>query len=50
MIFLKWYSIVLTLICLLRSLYVSGKEDTNFLIVIVALLIEMPLIIYLILS
>ena len=50
MIFLKWYSIVLVLICLLHSLYNSGKEDINFLIVIVALLTEMPLIIYLILS
>lgn len=50
MIFLKWYSIILILICLLHSLYNFGKEDVNFLIVIVALLIEMPLIIYLILS
>ncbi len=47
---LKWYSIVLIISSLMRSLYVSGKEDENGLIVASALLLEMPVIIYLILS
>ena len=50
MTILKWYSIALVVLTTVHSLYTSGKENENILIVMTALILEMPILIYLILS
>lgn len=50
MIILKWYTLILIIACLIRSLYVAGKNNEEVWIVICAVLLEMPIIVYLILS
>ena len=50
MIILKWYTLVLIIATLIRSLYVAGKNNEEVWIVICAVLLEMPIIVYLILS
>lgn len=47
---LKWYATILVIISLIYDLYKAGKEEENILIVFGAVLLEMPVIIYLILS
>ena len=50
MIILKWYSIVLMIICFMHDLYKEGQDDAGFWLVMITILVELPLIIYLILS
>lgn len=47
---LKWYTLVLMIASLIRSLYVAGKNNEEVWIVICAVLLEMPMIVYIILS
>ena len=47
---LKWYATILIISSLIYNIYKAGKEEENILIVFGAVLLEMPMIVYLILS
>lgn len=46
----KWYTVIMMILSLISSLYRAGKNNEEWLIVILAVLLEMPMIIYVILS
>lgn len=47
---LKWYAIVIIVASFIRYLYKAGKDGEAFWIVMLAALLEMPIILYLIIS
>lgn len=47
---IKWYAIILISFSCIRAVHKSGKDGVNLWIVICACLLEIPIIIYLILS
>lgn len=47
---LKWYTVILMITSLINSLYRAGKDDEKWWIVMLAVLLEAPMIIYVILS
>lgn len=47
---LKWYTAILMISSLINSLYKAGKNDEEWWIVMLAVLLETPMIIYVVLS
>ena len=50
MTILKWYSIVLFSFGIFGAIFKSGKTDSNIVGTLIGLLIELPILVYLILS
>lgn len=47
---LKWYTVIMMITSLINSLYKAGKNNEEWWIVVLAVLLETPMIIYVILS
>lgn len=50
MTILKWYSIVLFSFGIFSAIFKNGKNDSNIVGTLIGLLIELPILVYLILS